>query len=274
MRAGALLLATLLLLDASFARDPFRIGDLESNLKENRAQLAEVWKELADIKEQQKSAEHPPAKAKHLAQCRSELEAAMRILQQSVTETTATLADLRSRLSTRNPCPLCGGKLTRIGSLPQDKKHARKNTVVWDDPDDSAVLVCGNDDTFPLEGPICTRCWSAPCFKTRAWMRFSRDPNSFVIPLAPAIIKISRLFGDPRALRFHQVFIPDGTRIDGVSYLESKLSRESLDAIETYAKENHLEFSQTGRWSAWTTTRHEFKLPAPPVSTSGPVPTP
>jgi hypothetical protein len=273
MRAHALFLLGLIALCPVIAADLRDIGLRETELKKTRTDLVEIKNELTNVKRQQK-ANQSAEKQAHLAKVRQELEATVGIVELSIAETNATITELRSRLSTAKPCPLCGGKLAKIRSLPSNKKQARKNTVVWGDPDDSLVLMCGND-AFAMAGPVCTRCWSSPSFNTREWKRSTRDRSSFVIPLVPAVSQLPQPPDAAGTLRYWQEFAPNGTRTDGVSYVEAKPSPEYVDSVVKYAAAHGLEFRRTAiGWYAGIATRHNYQLPAPPLPPSDHPPLP
>src|SRR6188474_2370597 len=71
-------------------------------------------------------------------------------------------------------CPICSGKLVRIGTLKDDPSKPSKNYDAWNRS--MCALLPPPDDAF------CTRCWRTYSQNSEKWMRSSDDLASFYRP--------------------------------------------------------------------------------------------
>lgn len=89
-------------------------------------------------------------------------------------------ASLPSPSPEKDVCPLCGGRLTRVGDDTDDPTRPSENLAVWN------RSICANmfyrDDSV-----ICTRCRHAYSTWFNYWERGSELPESFQRPLGEAI---------------------------------------------------------------------------------------
>jgi len=84
------------------------------------------------------------------------------------------------RSSAADACPVCGGKLTTVGTVTDDRTKPSKNISVWN------RSICANmfyDDA----SVICTQCWLSYSKQFQRWERSSELPDSFRRPLSAGI---------------------------------------------------------------------------------------
>jgi hypothetical protein len=77
-------------------------------------------------------------------------------------------------------CPICGGRIVKMGTVTDDTNLPSRNLCIWN------RSICAN----PFYGPdsaICTRCWHAHRALTGNWERACESPASFQKPLSSAI---------------------------------------------------------------------------------------
>ena len=104
-----------------------------------------------------------------------------------------------------NPCPLCGGRLSTVGSHIDFRFLPSVNLAVWDRssdhlgctgyepwaeseakiPDPPGTVTCGPE--FIGRSPFCTRCFHAYSERDEQWKRVTNSADSFVLPLSPDI---------------------------------------------------------------------------------------
>jgi hypothetical protein len=104
-----------------------------------------------------------------------------------------------------NPCPLCGGRLSTVGSHIDFRFLPSVNLAVWDRssdhlgctgyepwaesgskiPDPPGTVTCGPE--FIGRSPFCTRCFHAYSERDQQWKRTTNSADSFVLPLSPEI---------------------------------------------------------------------------------------
>jgi hypothetical protein len=77
-------------------------------------------------------------------------------------------------------CPFCGGKLTKVGSVTDDRSKPSRNVAVWN------RSICGNM-FYNNDSIICTKCWQAHPYFLPYWERSSEAADSFRRPLAADI---------------------------------------------------------------------------------------
>jgi hypothetical protein len=107
-------------------------------------------------------------------------------------------------------CPLCGGRLSTVGSHIDFRFLPSVNYKVWDRSSDhvgctgyepgfeaaSAPRVTSNgeveitcDPEFNSQSPFCKRCFHAYSQRDRCWSRWMDSPKSFVLPLSQEVLR-------------------------------------------------------------------------------------
>ena len=87
--------------------------------------------------------EPKPEVAAELQKRRVELEAVIRDLLKAMKQTEERRESILSRLDIRKPCPICGGKLTKIENVA--RKNHPKNRDVWPAVRKGFIFMCGDD---------------------------------------------------------------------------------------------------------------------------------
>ena len=223
--------------------DALAIRRAMESLREDKVRrekdLAEVRRDLAStIKKQRDNAK--AARAAELQKMRIELEATVHNLEGSVRDMAEKLAKNRATLDTRHPCPICGGKLTRIKNVAHKNQH--RNRDVW--PRASRwVPVCGNV-SYLDDSPICTRCWAAQTYGRDVWTQSSTEARAFVVPLTPGLANVPMpLVGVPGAKwAFWRRQEANGKRSESASIRLEKAPAEYVASLEKHAREHGLEF--------------------------------
>jgi uncharacterized protein YbaR (Trm112 family) len=88
--------------------------------------------------------------------------------------------DSLAQPATSKICPLCNGRLERVGSVKDDTNFPSKNMDVWN------RSICGNL-MYHEKSLICSRCWHAYREMDKTWVRSSELSASFYSPLSAAI---------------------------------------------------------------------------------------
>ena len=126
-------------------------------------------------------------------------------------------------------CPACGGAVTTVGKVTDDKTKESKNLEVWDR---SSCAFTGHDE----DSVICTRCW---CVEDRTeptvWIRSSKLPNSFFIPLSKAI----REFPAPKDSAGYEQRFEGEKRIESLSFWCTD-APDLIAKYQRYCKEHDL----------------------------------
>lgn len=111
-------------------------------------------------------------------------------------------------LMAADKCPVCGGAVTTVGKVTDDKTKESKNQEVWDR---SSCAFTGHDD----DSVICTRCWLVQDrTEPKVWIRSSVLPDSFFIPLSKAI----REFPAPKDSASYDQRFEGEKRIESMSF--------------------------------------------------------
>jgi hypothetical protein len=130
-------------------------------------------------------------------------------------------------------CPACGGRLSNVGAITDDRAQPSKNLAVWN------RSICANlfygDDSL-----ICTQCWMAHSKNLQTWERSSALPNSFHRPLSPA----TRDFPLPPASNIKSTVVYS-QKLTDMKVTESILfwcsnSPTFLSSVRAYAREHQL----------------------------------
>jgi hypothetical protein len=136
-------------------------------------------------------------------------------------------------------CPLCGGHLTKVGSLKDDKSRQSINLEVWNRSYHGIIA-----EPYSEQSPFCPRCNFAYSNHPGDWRRSSELPDSFFIPLtleilgfpiAPSRLKNARVV-------YGQVFLGPGGdqgRTESIGYWASDSDNLRAD-LQTYADTNAL----------------------------------
>lgn len=137
-------------------------------------------------------------------------------------------------------CPLCGGVLTKVGDVTDDKSIPSKNIAVWN------RSICGNH-IYRQDSVICSKCWHAKSVFIHYWERRSILPDSFRRPLAedirrfplPAEIEINSLVVYSQKCTAKQV-------IESVAFWCTK-SPDIIASFRDYAQQHDLELRVEGK---------------------------
>lgn len=139
---------------------------------------------------------------------------------------------MRSHLNIHRPCPVCGGKLVRVDSVPDSKSKPSKNFRVWRRGKQCLV------SRYVGGSPVCTRCWFAQSFELGEWSRFSDNRDAFFHPFCAAI----RNFPLPdKAHPFYEQRFQNGKRSEQMSFSFDG-SKGYLEKAQVYAHDNALNF--------------------------------
>ncbi|HSI62246.1 MAG TPA: hypothetical protein VLE43_03985 [Candidatus Saccharimonadia bacterium] len=79
-----------------------------------------------------------------------------------------------------DPCAYCGGKITHVGAITDDRAQPSKNLAVWN------RSICANP-FYGEDSLICTKCWLSFSKDFGYWERKSNQPDSFHRALTPEI---------------------------------------------------------------------------------------
>jgi hypothetical protein len=106
------------------------------------------------------------------------------------------------------PCPLCGGRLSTVGSHIDFRFLPSVNLAVWNrasdhlgctgyepwnesdtkTPEPPGVVDC--EAEFISRSPLCTRCHHAYSERDQHWTRVMNSADSFLLPLSPEILHV------------------------------------------------------------------------------------
>ena len=192
MQLRPLVVWGLLLLFSSSARGDAvgmmrSLEELEKDQKSCETLMAEAQSELASTIEKQKR-NRKPEFAAELERMRSELEGTLATLAEEKRQLAESRQTLMATLDTRKPCPICGGKLTRIKDVARKDQHKNREVLA---AARRPAKGCGNIDFLDIS-PVCTRCWAAQPVGSDRWRQSSNDPDGFVVPLTPVIANAPR----------------------------------------------------------------------------------
>jgi hypothetical protein len=84
------------------------------------------------------------------------------------------------------PCPLCGGRLVKVGAWIDDRSKPSVNGAVWNRASDH-VGCEGCPEEFDSQSPLCLRCFHAFSERDQHWRRGSADVAAFLRRLSSAI---------------------------------------------------------------------------------------
>lgn len=80
-----------------------------------------------------------------------------------------------------DPCPVCGGRVTSLHKVKDDRSKEPKNGDFFN------RSICGMMDMMLGGAVICTRCWMGNMWDKETWERSSSLPDSFIPPLAKSL---------------------------------------------------------------------------------------
>jgi len=129
-------------------------------------------------------------------------------------------------------CPLCSGKLVKVGKITDDQSKPSKNLQVWN------RSMCANM-FYDNDSVICTQCWHAYSKHFSRWERSSELPGSFRRPLSAAV----RKFPLPPAKDIKSPRVVHSQEIAGAQITESVLfwctdSPKLLGSFRDYCREH------------------------------------
>ena len=209
------------------------LAQVEDDLKEVRAEL---------VSTAEKQARNPKAEvAAELVKTRAEIETTISVLLESKQQLEKRRQSILSRLDVRKPCPICGGKLTKIENVARKNHH--KNRDVWPAVREGFILMCG-DDNYVERSPVCTRCWAAQSITSGIWTQQSQNVNAFVVPLAPGIAQIPPPPTKAPEVKwtFRRLQFGDGKRHEDAWLVWQDAPRGYLAALEQHAEAHGLVF--------------------------------
>lgn len=128
----------------------------------------------------------------------------------------------------REPCPVCGGKVTTAGQIVDLKGKSVHNLELWD--------FSYHGWRLPSNTLVCTRCWFISKWEQEEWTRIHSKPDTFFRPLSPAI----RQFPVPaEGGNYIQEFLGGSDVTESIS-LWCKDSEELVTRFNDYGKEHGL----------------------------------
>lgn len=136
----------------------------------------------------------------------------------------------RMPATAHDPCPVCGGKVTALQNIKDDRKKPSKNDYFFNRSH------CGTADFFLSGAVICTRCWMANSWFEEKWERGSSLPDSFIPPLDKSL----RDFPTPSTgTQYIRVF--DGMKMsDSREMAWDEANAARFDRYLDYAKQHDL----------------------------------
>ncbi len=126
-------------------------------------------------------------------------------------------------------CPICGGWITKVGLVGDDRSLPSRNVEVWN------RSICGNL-FYGENSPICTNCWQAYSRPLKSWNRSSEDAKSFKCPLDESIQSFPLY---PHRACYNQKY--DGSHLIESIRFSCANSPELLARFRTYAAETGLD---------------------------------
>lgn len=97
-----------------------------------------------------------------------------------------------------DPCPVCGGRVTGLHKVKDDRSREPKNYDFFN------RSICGMMDMMNAGAVICTRCWMGSRWDEESWKRGTRELDTFVPPLAKEIRNFPAKPDDPAYCRLFE----------------------------------------------------------------------